>query len=152
MLAGGTVAVLTCGVVQHLLDSLQGIKPLLLGWLACHHMVPRCCDPTCLFDHWSRSDAGRNLSKSLDPRNDTKSFVFFSKGWSVIFYDCAGGLKQHTHSRTPHTHTHTELSFRQAFQWLAHGIISACVNIKTPWMWILFAAGHILLDESNPLS
>lgn len=61
MLAVGTVAMLTCGTVQHLLDSLQGIRPPPLGWIAHNHMVPCCCDPTCLFSFWSGADAGSKL-------------------------------------------------------------------------------------------
>lgn len=46
MLAAGTVAMLTCGVGQHLLDSLQGIRPLLFRRIVRQHMVACCCCDT----------------------------------------------------------------------------------------------------------
>lgn len=142
MLAGGTVAMLTCGVVQHLLDSLRGIKPPLLGWFACHHMVPCCCDPTCLFNLWSGPyTVELKHSNSLVHPNVLRRFLDTK---TSLIIECTGHLSHKEGA------THTLLSLRQASQWLANGVISTCVNLKTPWMSILFAAGHIRLMSLIP--
>lgn len=141
MLAGGTVAMLTCSAVQHLVDSPWGFKPPLLGHLARHHMVPCSCDSTCLFDLWSGPDKGTNKSQQTISLSERLQMVcgyknyFFPQVHRAIF--TSNGINMifcHLMRWVPHT----LISLRQACHWRVNGVISACV-------WILFAAGHIHL-------
>lgn len=148
MLAVGTVAMLTCGVGQHLLDSLQGIRLLLFRWIVRQHMVACCCCDTCtphLYLSAHSVVAGSNKSQQTVTLSPYKNRLCHRV--HTTFFTSNGICLKFCHFTEDATHT-----LRQASWWVANGVIFARVNLKNPLTVHIVCCRLNVFDESNPSS